>query len=126
TPSEASSAIDAASELDSFLFSIGLALEKSGTVAEVFWGSPAFAAGIAPRSTVVAVDGRAYTAKLLREAIVAAKTDAARKIVLLLRRGDTYETVTLDYHGGLRYPRLQRIDGRDDRLSAIISPRTKP
>jgi predicted metalloprotease with PDZ domain len=126
TPGEALAAIDAAAELDSFLFSIGLALDKSGTVAEVFWDSPAFAAGIAPRAVVIAVDGRAYTAKLLREAITAARTDPARRIELLVRRGDRYETVELDYHGGLRYPRLERIDGRLDLLTEILTPRTPP
>ena len=92
----------------------------------VFWDSPAFAAGIAPRAVVIAVDGRAHTAKLLREAITAARTDPARRIALLVRRGDRYATVELDYHGGLRYPRLERIDGRADLLAEILSPRTPP
>jgi predicted metalloprotease with PDZ domain len=125
TPGEALRAIDAAAELDGFLFSLGLSLDKAGRVMEVFWDSPAFAAGIAPRSVVVAVDGRAYTAALLREAVTAAKSAPTRRIALLVRRGDTYETVTLDYHGGLRYPRLERVPARDDRLGAIIAPRTR-
>jgi hypothetical protein len=36
----------------------------------------------------------------------AARAEPARGIALLLRQGDRYETVTLDYHGGFRYPRL--------------------
>jgi hypothetical protein len=73
--------------------------------------------------TLVAVDGRAYSASLLQEAIKAAKADAARTIDLLLRDADTYQTVRLDYHGGVRYPRLERIEGTEDRLSAILEPR---
>lgn len=122
--SESVRAVDAANELDSFLFSIGLALDKSGKIAEVYWDGPAFKAGFAPRMTVVAVNGRAYSAKLLREAITAAKADAQRRIDLLVRKGDTFETLSLDYHDGLRYPKLERIEGREDRLSAIVKPRT--
>jgi predicted metalloprotease with PDZ domain len=125
-PSDAVNAIDASNENDSFLFSVGLSLEKAGKIAEVYWNGPAFEAGLAPGSIVVAVDRRAYSAKLLREAIVAAKADATRRIELLVRRGDTYETVTLDYHGGLRYPKLEHIEGREDRLSAILAPRVRP
>jgi predicted metalloprotease with PDZ domain len=125
-PTEAIRATDDANEVDGFLFSLGLALERSGNVAEVYWGGPAFAAGLAPRMTVLAVDGRAYSPQLLREAITAARSDASRRIDLLVRKGDTFQTVSLDYHGGLRYPRLERIPGREDRLSAILAPRTSP
>ena len=124
TPGEAVTANDASAELDTFLFSLGLAIDKSGVVTEVYWDSPAFAAGIAPRTTVVAVDGRAYAARRLREAIAAARTDPDRRIALLVRRGDTYATVELDYHGGLRHPYLERIDGREDRLTAILAARS--
>jgi predicted metalloprotease with PDZ domain len=124
TVGEAGAATDAAAELDTFLFSIGLAVDKSGVVTEVYWDSPAFAAGIAPRTIVVAVDGRAYTARRLREAITAARTDPNRRIALLVRRGDTYATVELDYHEGLRHPYLERLDGREDRLAAILAARS--
>jgi predicted metalloprotease with PDZ domain len=126
TAGEAVAANDASAELDTFLFSLGLALDHSGVVTEVYWDSPAFAAGIAPKTTVVAVDGRAYTARLLREAIIAASTDPARRIALLVRRGDSFATVELDYHEGLRHPFLERIDGREDRLTAILSARSSP
>jgi hypothetical protein len=29
----------------------------------------------------------------------------------------------IDYHGGLRYPKLVRIDSMPDRLSAILAPK---
>jgi hypothetical protein len=43
---------------------------------------------------------------------------------LLVRRGDTYATVELDYHEGLRHPYLERLDGREDRLAAILAARS--
>jgi predicted metalloprotease with PDZ domain len=122
-PTASVRAVDALNHHDSFLFSIGLSLDRAGRIVEVYWGSPAFRAGIAPRMTVIAVDGRAYTARLLREAITAAKGDPQRRIDLLVRKGDRFETVSLDYHDGLRYPKLERIAGREDRLAAIVKPR---
>ena len=42
---------------------------------------------------------------------------------LLLRVGDDFRTVRIDYRGGLRYPKLVRIDGVPDRLTPLLSPR---
>ena len=84
-------------------------------------GWPAFNQGITVGSSVVAVNGVAYSADGLRRAITAAK-DASQDIELLVKNGDQYRTVTLDYHGGLRYPHLVRTSGTD-RLSAILAPR---
>jgi predicted metalloprotease with PDZ domain len=123
TPGEAVAANDLAGRHDAFLFSLGLTIDRSSVITEVTWDSPAFKAGLAPRTVVVAVDGRAYNPKLLREAIRAAAIDKARKIALLVRRGDTYSTVEIDYHGGLRYPTLERIEEREDRLGVITTPR---
>jgi hypothetical protein len=59
---------------------------------------------------------------VLKEAITRAK-GSKDPIDLLVKEGDRYRTVRVDYHQGLRYPALQRVDGRADTLSAILSPR---
>ena len=44
-------------------------------------------------------------------------------VQLIVRQQDAYRTVTLDWHGGLRYPRLEKIGKGDsglDRLLAVI------
>ncbi|MBN8481828.1 MAG: M61 family metallopeptidase [Xanthomonadales bacterium] len=106
-----------------FSYSLGLVLGSgNGEIAAVLWDSPAFAAGLASPMTVVAVDGGAYDADALARAI----TDAAarkRPIELLVRDFDRFRTVRIDYHGGLRYPRLERIAGSPDRLGDILAPR---
>ena len=43
-------------------------------------------------------------------------------IKLLLKRDDQFQTVNLDYHGGLRYPHLERVEGTTDLLDAVIAP----
>ena len=105
-----------------FVYSLGFGVTKEGLVGDVRWDSPAFDAGIAPGMTPVAVDGRAYTAELLEDAIKAAK-DGARPIELLVKDFDRYRTIRLDYHDGLRYPHLERTEGTPDRLSKILAAR---
>lgn len=103
-------------------FSLGLRIAKDGRLNEVVWDSPAFAAGVAPQTKLVAVNDRAYDADLLADAI-AANTGGQVPLDLLLRDGDYFRTVRVDYRGGLRYPQLVRIDGTPDRLSDIMAPR---
>ena len=91
-------------------------------VGEVVWGSPAFAAGIARDTTVVAVDGEAYSAKRLQRAVAAAQS-SPRPIELLLRQGERYRTARIDYRDGPRAPHLERIAGRPDVLTDILSAR---
>jgi hypothetical protein len=60
----------------------------------------------------------------LRRAITAAKTEP-QPIELLLKNGDQYRTVELDYRDGLRYPHLERDAGATERLTAILAPRPR-
>lgn len=71
---------------------------------------------------IVAVDGRAFSAERIREAITRAK-DAPTPIELLVKNGDRYRSVELDYHDGLRYPHLERIEGTPALLDDILAPR---
>ena len=49
------------------------------------------------------------------------QTDAA--IELLVKNGDRYRTVQIDYHDGLRYPHLEREGSAPARLDQILTPR---
>jgi predicted metalloprotease with PDZ domain len=106
-----------------FLYSLGISVKSDGRIGEVYWDSVAFKAGLAPAITILAVDDKAYTHSRLVEAIRASQQDVARPIDLLVRDFDTFRTVRLDYHGGLRHPYLARIEQNPDRLSAILAPR---
>ena len=105
-----------------FVYSLGLGIAKDGAIGDVRWDSPAFNAGIGSGSTVVAVNGQAYTKELLEDAVKAAK-DTSAPIDLLVKDFDRYRTVRIDYHGGLRYPQLERIEGVPDRLGKIFAAR---
>ena len=103
-----------------FVYSLGLYVGKDGKIGEVRWDSPAFNAGLGTGVTIVAVNDLEYSKDTLSDAVKAAKTDKA-PIRLLVKEFDRYRTIDLDYHGGLRYPRLERIAGKPDLLSAIYA-----
>lgn len=102
-------------------YSLGMALNGAGDLTSVLWDGPAFKAGLALGVKVVSVNDQAYDGGKLKAAITAAKTGGPLR--LLIKRGEAYETVNLDYRGGLRYPRLERIAGAPDRLSEIYAPK---
>ncbi len=104
------------------LYSIGLQLGEDGTVADSIVGGVAFQAGISPGMKVAGVNGRVYTRDLLEDAIKAAK-DTAAPITLLVLDDDYYRTVTIEYHGGERYPHLVRNESKPDYLSDLIKSR---
>jgi predicted metalloprotease with PDZ domain len=89
---------------------------------EVVWDGPAFKAGLTTSTTLVAVDGHAYSAELLKDVITQAKV-SGQPIELLVKNQDRYRTVKIDYRGGLAYPQLERIDGSEDRLAAVLAAR---
>lgn len=103
-------------------YSIGLTLGREGAIDAVMWDSPAFKAGLTVGGKLLAVNGLAYDADRLKQAITEAKAGGA-PIQLLVQNGVYFRTVPIDYRGGLRYPRLERIADRPDRLSAILAPR---
>lgn len=104
-------------------YSIGLNLGTDGEIHDVVPGTPAEAAGIGSGMKLVAVDERAWSAELLRTAIKTAATNTA-PIELLVQNGDYYKTFRLDYHGGEKYPCLERDPARPDLLDEIIRPLT--
>jgi len=107
-----------------FSYSLGLTFGDNGNVTGVQWDSPAFDRGITVGTQVVAVNGVSFGNEALRRALTAAKNELA-PIELLLKTGDQYRTVAIDYRGGLRYPHLERDASTTDRLTAILTPRTR-
>jgi len=107
------------------MYSIGLQISTSdknkGDIQDVLWDGPAYKAGLAPGMKIIAVNGRAFTPELLREAIRQAKGSAA-PIQILAKNLDYYQNYTVDYHGGLMYPHLERIASQADYLDQIITP----
>jgi hypothetical protein len=72
---------------------------------------------------IVAVNGRAYSPDILKAAVHDA-AGSGPAIELIIENTGYYKTARLDYHGGERYPQLEKIAGESDRLDDILKPRT--
>jgi len=126
TQSDYLEAADKQHKVTSLPYSIGLVISeggKSGEIESVQWNSPAFKAGITEGGEVLSVNGIAYDADVLKDAIRAAH-DGKAPIQLIVKAGDRFRVVDIDYHGGLRYPRLERDPSVPARLDDILAPRT--
>ena len=107
-----------------FRYSLGFTLGSNNSINGVRWGSPAFDAGLGAGWELVAVGDRTASAEALREAVTAARSGGG-PIVVTVRNGDRIRTLNFDYRDGLRYPRLERIEGTPDRLGDILAPRRR-
>ena len=103
-------------------FSIGAMIDNTNKVTAVLWDSPSFKAGLTVGSEMVAVNGVAFDADKLR-ATVKATAPGTQPIEFLIKQGDTYRTLRIEYQGGARYPHLQRIEGRAALLDDILAPK---
>ncbi|MGB7613079.1 MAG: hypothetical protein WBL56_11040 [Candidatus Acidiferrum sp.] len=103
-----------------FATSLGFAVKPTGELGNVWWGSPAFKAGMTPDMSIAAVNGQAFSLDVLRTAVVDAEKNAL-PIKFLVKRGDEYQTLGINYNGGLRYPALTRVEGVPDRLDEILA-----
>jgi len=103
-------------------WSLGVRVAADGKLDAVAWDSPAFKAGLAPGMQIVAVQMASYKPERLAAAITANK-DGKQPVALLVKQGELYRQVSIDWRGGLRYPALERIAGTPDRLGSLYAPR---
>ena len=117
--SEHAKAVETQRKRNDFYYSLGFDVDKDGKLGAMAWGGPAFKAGMTPRSQLVAVGSIAYKPENLREAITQAKD--GRGIELLIKTGNVYKAVKIDYRDGLRYPKLERIAAQPDLLTPLLT-----
>jgi len=109
------------------LNSIGIEIDDKdggmdGMLTQVIWDSPAYLAKLTEGAQILAINGIAYDADVLKDAIRAAHGTQA-PIELIVKTGDRYLVAKLDYHDGLRYPHLERDSAEPARLDAILAAR---
>lgn len=102
-------------------YSLGMSIGKGGHVSGVIWDGPAFKAGLTTASEIVGVNGRVYSDDVLRDAIVAAE-GGKEPIRLIVRTGRKIVEVPVQWNGGLRYPRLEKIGVGDGSLDKLLAP----
>jgi predicted metalloprotease with PDZ domain len=105
--------------LTQLAFASGLTIQSDGDISGVVWGSPAFDAGLDNADRIISVNGMAYSGARMKAAITAAK-DSDAPIRLTVKSGNRYREVAIDYHGGLRYPRLEKTADGEAGLDRLL------
>jgi predicted metalloprotease with PDZ domain len=98
-------------------------LKDDGTVVDVVPGSPSAKAGLAPAMKLLGAGGRRFTKDALADAIRASK-DTTGTMEIVVENGDVVKALRVDYHGGSRFPHLERTD-LPDYLTEIAKPRAR-
>ena len=102
--------------------SLGMTVDKDGIAGSILWDGPAFRADIINGTKILAVDGMAYNRERL-EAAIRAAADGKTPVRLLVERGGRYRTVEIDYHGGLRWPHLEKVGTGPDWFDQLLAPK---
>ena len=114
--------LEARRKIADFTFSLGFVVGRENKLSDVLWNGLAQQAGLTVGTQLIAVNGEAYDKDRLMAMIKAAKTENA-PLEFIVKNGNRYSTVRIDYHDGLRYPRLTRHADVPARLDAILAPR---
>lgn len=69
---------------------------------------------------IAGVNGHVYTHDVLEDAV-----KSQQPITLLVINDDYFQTFTVDYRGGLKYPHLVREEGKPDLLDELIKARAQ-
>jgi predicted metalloprotease with PDZ domain len=127
-PNEYTTAVESSSGATVAWWSLGLTVggrgDDAGRIGDVLVGSPADKAGLGPGMVIVAVNGRQFSGDLLKNALDDAKGGRA-PIELIVSNTGYYKVVRLDYHGGQKYPHLEKVAGAPDLLDEILKPLSK-
>jgi predicted metalloprotease with PDZ domain len=121
TPSDYFKSREKDREILDLTYAIGVTIGKDGNISGVDWDSPLFNEGVTSGTQIVAINGRSYSNDDLKGAIAAAK-GRKEPIRLLVKKGDLYRTINLDYHDGLRYPALEKVGTGASSLDALLAP----
>jgi len=102
-------------------YSIGFIVGANAELTQVLWDGPAFKQGLDIGTTILAIDGMAYSDERMKAAVLRAKT-GAEPIRLVVRSGDHVRDIAIDYHGGPRYPHLEKIGTGTGGLDRLLAP----
>ncbi|NML11821.1 M61 family metallopeptidase [Sphingobium sp. AR-3-1] len=118
-PGAITKAAEGANKMVDQSFGIGAIVKNDGEVSGVVWDSAAFKAGLVTGAKILAVNGDEYSGDTWKAAI-----KAKTPIQIILKQDKYYRTLTLDYSGGLRYPRLDKTGEGEGSLDRLLKART--
>jgi predicted metalloprotease with PDZ domain len=100
-------------------FTVGVILNREGVVRDVVENMIGAKSGIGPGMKIVAVNGRAFSGDVWRDAIKAAK-GSSQPIELIVENTGYFRIIKVDYHDGEKHPHLVRDESKPDLLSEIL------
>lgn len=121
-PNDLAQSAESKGKYTDLTYSLGAQIGTDGTLKSVLWDSAAFKSGLTAGMKVLAVNGDPYEADLFKTVIKAAK-GTSTPIELIVRTTDRFKVIRVDYHGGLRYPHLERDASQPARLDDILAAR---
>ena len=107
-----------------FWYSLGLQINGNGTLGDVEVGGVAYKAGFGPGMKLVAINGRAFSDDVLRDALQKG-VSTSTPMEFIVENTGFYRVLHVDYHGGEKFPWLIRVDGTPDRMDEITKPLTQ-
>ncbi|MEQ6334049.1 peptidase M61 [Sphingobium sp. MK2] len=118
-PNAITKAAEGANKMVDQSFGLGAIVKNDGEISAVIWDSAAFKAGLVIGAKILAVNGDEFSGDVWKAAI-----KAKQPIQIILRQDKYYRTLSLDYSGGLRYPRLEKTGEGEGSLDRLLKPRT--
>ncbi|MFC4293702.1 M61 family metallopeptidase [Novosphingobium tardum] len=103
-------------------YSLGMNVDGEGKVTSVRWDGPAFNAGLVNGTQIVAVNDTAFSTDVIKDAITEAR-DSRKPIRFIVKRGVAFQTVSVEWTGGLRYPWLEPVGKGVQPLDRLLAPR---
>jgi predicted metalloprotease with PDZ domain len=102
-----------------FTSSLGLEVKQDGFVVDAIPGMPAFESGISPYMKVISVNGEKFSVDALKRAVQASEKEKDDMVVETENAGRV-GSHHIPYHGGSRYPHLERVSNVPDYLGEIL------
>ena len=122
TPTDYFKGYETRRKVTDLTYSLGVVIGSEGRLTDVLWEGLGYKSGLTVGTQIIAVDGTTFDAGRIKDAIKNAQNNGPA-IELLVKNDDRYRTVRIDYHDGLRYPRLERDTNVPARLDQILTPR---
>jgi len=102
-------------------YSLGINVAKA-KIASIQWDGPAFKAGLTVGQELIAVNGVPYSEDVLKSAVTVAK-GGKDPIRLTVKTDALVRDVTVQWNGGLRYPRFEKTGTGDGALDKLLAPK---
>ncbi|HEY2846704.1 MAG TPA: hypothetical protein VGI80_02740, partial [Pyrinomonadaceae bacterium] len=105
-----------------YMYGIGIMVADNGTISDVQPDSLAWKGGLAPGMKILGRNNQPFSNDALAQVITAA-VSSPLQISLQVDNAGVVGNYNFDYHGGLKYPHLVRVDSQPDYITPIGTTR---